>query len=188
MLSTLLKEKTQSLHDSAENNIFMQKLQNNTFSEEDYILFLKLYYIAHDVIETQLASFEELDMSFRERKSLLKQDLLYYHISENQIVDQLHCDLEIKLDTLAKAYGALYVLEGSRMGGQYLTKMLYEALGKNTPTKYFLGVGGKTVEYVKQLKDILNARQIDKDECISGAKDTFIFIDYLFSSQKCLNK
>lgn len=52
-------------------------------------------------------------------------------------------DLEIKIDTLSKAYGALYVLEGSRMGGLFLSQLIRAQLGEEIPCLTLKGLKNK---------------------------------------------
>lgn len=182
MLTDRLKKNTQSLHDKVEQNHFMQKLQTKSFSKEDYAILLKIFYTSHLMIEGQLYAFEELEMKTRQRLSFLKADLFSLGYDEASLKKTLESDLELNLNTLSKAYGALYVLEGSRMGGMFLSKMIADVLC-DVPLSYFKGVGSDTVSYVQHLKDIINEKEdtiIDSNECIQGAKDTFIFIDYAF--------
>lgn len=181
MLTDQLKEKTQSLHDSAEHNPFMQKLALGTFTKDDYRALLKIFYRVHHAIESQLLEYKELDMSKRQRLSLLQNDLLCLSSNDVAFKMNLDCDLELKIDTLSKAYGALYVLEGSRMGGRFLTQMVTNALGDNVPISYFNGCGANTIPYIQALKTIINEKELDAKECIQSAKDVFILIDYLFS-------
>lgn len=182
MLTDKLKKNTQSLHDKIEQNHFMQKLQTKSFSKQDYVILLKIFYTSHLMIEGQLYAFEELEMKTRQRLSLLKADLSSLGYDEASLKKTLESDLELNLNTLSKAYGALYVLEGSRMGGMFLSKMIADALG-NVPLSYFNGVGSNTITYVQNLKNIMNEKEnttINTNECIQGAKDTFVFIDYAF--------
>lgn len=182
MLTDRLKKNTQSLHDKIEQNHFMEKLQTKSFSKEDYTTLLKIFYTAHAMIEGQLYAFTDLEMKTRERLSLLRADLLSLGCNEASLKKSLECDLELNLNNLSKAYGALYVIEGSRMGGMFLSKMIADALG-DVPLSYFKGVGSDTVSYVQHLKDIINEKEdtiINSSECIQSARDTFVFIDYAF--------
>ena len=124
MLSDLLKFQTQSLHDKLERNPFMEKIEQGTFSTADYHILLELFYKLHHCLETQMMAFDELDMPMRERKSYLTRDLLNLKCDTKTVRKNFGGDLEIKIDTLSKAYGALYVLEGSRMGGLFLSKLI----------------------------------------------------------------
>jgi len=183
MLSDRLKAETQALHDALERNIFMQKIENKSFSHEDYKTLLVLFYGLHHKAESQISEHEELNMSLRERTSLIKQDLKALGCDHVRMHKSCDTDLELKIDTLSKAYGALYVLEGSRMGGLFLTKMLRSQLGEDIPVRYFEGFKEKTPAYVDEFKEVLNEKEIiiDAKECIQCAKDMFVFVNYLFA-------
>jgi len=183
MLSERLKEETRSLHDALEQNPFMQKMENRSFNHKDYQTLLMLFYGLHHMTEGQLSEYEELNMPLRERTSSLEHDLKELGCSESCMHKSCDMDLEIKIDTLSKAYGALYVLEGSRMGGMFLTKMIRSSLGEDVPMRYFEGFKEKTPAYVHEFKEFLNEKEtiINAKECIQCAKETFIFVNYLFT-------
>lgn len=178
----MLKSETKTLHDSLEQNPFMAKMQQKSFHKEDYIALLKLFYGLHHMVEVQLFQFEELEMGLRERSSKLQEDLLRLGCDSTSIKKSCESDLGLKIDTLSQAYGALYVLEGSRMGGVYLSKRIKEALGEDTPLSYFEGVKEMTPAYVDLFKVQLNEKALllDIQECIQCAKDMFVFTNYLF--------
>lgn len=188
MLSDLLKSQTQTLHDKLEKNPFMQKIEKETFTKEDYIILLELFFKLHHCLETQMMEFEELNMPMRERKSHLTSDLLKLNYDVHKAHNNFGCDLEIKIDTLSKAYGALYVLEGSRMGGLFLSKLIRTQLGEEIPLSYFDGFKEQTAAYVSRFKAILNEKSsiLSTQECVQSAKDIFIFVDYLFGDAKRL--
>lgn len=183
MLSERLKEETQSLHDAIEQNPFMAKMQNNSFNHEDYKDLLVLFYGLHHMAEGQLGEYEELNMPLRERTSCIEADLKELGCCEMHMHKSCDTDLELKIDTLSKAYGALYVLEGSRMGGMFLTKMIRSQLGSAIPVSYFEGFKEKTPAYVSEFKEFLNEKEviINAKECIQCAKDMFVFVNYLFT-------
>lgn len=183
MLSDTLKRETQTLHDGLERNVFMEKLENKSFTHEDYKELLMLFYSLHHMSESQLSEYEELDMPLRERCTHIEKDLEALGCSEKMMHKSCDTDLELKIDTLSKAYGALYVLEGSRMGGMFLTKMIRSHLGEDVPVSYFEGFKDKTPAHVGAFKAFLNenAFKIEPKECIQCAKDVFVFVDYLFA-------
>ena len=188
MLSDTLKSETQSLHDKLERNPFMQKMEEGTFSTADYRILLELFYKLHHCLETQMMAFDELDMPMRERKSHLVRDLLNLKCDTKIVGKNFGGDLEIKIDTLSKAYGALYVLEGSRMGGLFLSKLIRTQLGEDIPLSYFEGFSEKTPQHVGTFKALLNEKSsiLNTKECVQSAKDIFIFVDYLFQDAKHL--
>jgi len=183
MLSERLKEETQSLHDVLERNPFMQKMENKTFTHEDYKTLLGLFYVLHHMVESQLSQYDELNMSLRERFSHITMDLQELGVCDGMMKKSCDTDLQLNIDTLSKAYGALYVLEGSRMGGIFLTKMIRNLLGEEVPVRYFEGLKEKTPAHVGAFKALLNEKsvKIDAKECIQCAKDMFIFVNYLFA-------
>ena len=183
MLSDTLKSETKTLHDKLEQNPFMVKMHQKTFQKEDYIALLTLFYGLHHMAEAQLFQFEELEMALRERCTKVKNDLIALGCDEKNLKKSCDNDLDLKIDTLSKAYGALYVLEGSRMGGIYLSKMIKETLGEDTPLSYFEGFKEATPAYVASFKSRLNAKEftLDTKECIQCAKEVFVFTDYLFA-------
>jgi len=183
MLSEILKRETQTLHDGVERNPFMLKMENKTFNLEDYKALLVLFYGLHHVVEGQLSDYEELNMPLRERSSHIEKDLKSLGCTQAAMNKSCDTDLELKIDTLSKAYGALYVLEGSRMGGMFLTKMIRAHFGEQIPVSYFEGVKEKTPVHVAEFKEFLNEQEtiINAKECIQCAKDMFIFVNYLFA-------
>ena len=189
MLSERLKEETQSLHDALEQNPFMQKLENKRFSHEDYKSLLSLFYGLHRIVEGQLSDYDELNMPLRERSSHIEKDLKELGCTQAAMNKSCDTDLELKIDTLSKAYGALYVLEGSRMGGMFLTKMIRSSLGEAISVSYFEGFKEKTPAYVAEFKELLNEKEIiiNAKECIQCAKDMFIFVNYLFARSATLS-
>ncbi|MBP6497237.1 MAG: biliverdin-producing heme oxygenase [Campylobacteraceae bacterium] len=186
MLSDLLKSQTQTLHDKLEKNPFMQKIEKEKLTKEDYIILLELFFKLHHCLETQMIEFEELNMAMRERKSHLVKDLSKLNYDVHKAHKNFGADLEIKIDTLSKAYGALYVLEGSRMGGLFLSQLIRAQLGEEIPLSYFEGFKEQTLTYVSNFKAILNEKSsiLNEQECVQSAKDIFIFVDYLFGDAK----
>lgn len=183
MLSDTLKKETQQAHDKLETNWFMQKLKAQTFNKEDYAKLLMLLYNFHYIIEPQLFDYEDLQMPLRERCSHLIKDLESLPCTKNYLKDYTSIDLELKIDTHSKALGALYVLEGSRMGGIFLSQMIRTRFKDEPSLLYFDGLKEQTPSHVQAFKAFLNERSsiINTQECIQSAKDTFGFIDYLFA-------
>lgn len=78
------------------------------------------------------------------------------------------------------AFGALYVLEGSTLGGLIIKKMISEKLGSEEGMSFFEGYGKKTAERWKVFTHILN--QIDTDHntadiVVKTAASTFMLFN-----------
>lgn len=184
MLSDTLKTETKPFHDAIEHNPFMQKIEHHTFTKEDYIALLKIFYALHCTLESQLEEYEELEMAKRERCSSLRADLLALGVDEHDLKRERLSDLSLQIDTLSKAYGALYIIEGSRMGGLFLTKLFRSLLGEEIPVSYFEGVKEQTALHVTRFKAQLDEKSpyLDEKECLKMAKETYLFVDYLFAN------
>jgi heme oxygenase (biliverdin-IX-beta and delta-forming) len=86
------------------------------------------------------------------------------------------------VETLGQAFGALYVLEGSKLGGRYILKDLSNRLGREIEgtDAFFTGYGADTSLRWASFKDSLNEfsalRPTEFPEIVAGAKMTFAAI------------
>jgi heme oxygenase len=81
------------------------------------------------------------------------------------------------INSAAEAMGALYVMEGSTLGGQIISKMICRQLNFTGEQclSYFIGYGGQTETMWLRFKQSIN--KIDESaapDLISAANDTFI--------------
>lgn len=80
--------------------------------------------------------------------------------------------------TIPQALGALYVLEGSTLGGRILTRLLQEKLGGQVEgkTRFLASYGAETGAMWRSLGDVLRETlrtQREQDEAIRAAQSTF---------------
>jgi heme oxygenase len=86
------------------------------------------------------------------------------------------------IETLGQAFGSLYVLEGSKLGGRYILKDLSNRLGRGIEgmDAFFTGYGAHTAVRWESFKCSLNQfsalRPAEFPEIIAGAKMTFAAI------------
>ena len=88
-----------------------------------------------------------------------------------------------------RALGALYVIEGSSLGGRYIAKMIQDKLPDTTNGfLFFVGYGDKTNEMWDRFKNNLDSIPVNQDEIksiLSGASDTFLkFAEWINSNIK----
>jgi heme oxygenase (biliverdin-IX-beta and delta-forming) len=153
-------------------------LINKLHTSEDYSYLLGLFYsyfgglehlIGHQNVEKYLPDYHER----RNAKSILE-DLLALHVSNPEICqkDQLPF-----IDSPFQALGALYVMEGSTLGGVYIVKMIQKKLpGKETSFHFFSGYSERNPLMWNRFKDALDNATTDEEEMaliLSGAEDTF---------------
>lgn len=121
-LSLALKEATRSVHQSLE-GIVVRKLKAIS-TRDEYAQLLSAFYGFHHPAEHKLDAW--LDDSLipyytgRRRSSAILDDL-------RELGEDIHIPLAMDLpqiDSLAKALGVFYVLEGSTMGGKIIAGML----------------------------------------------------------------
>lgn len=116
-------------------------------------------------------------LSLYKRGNLLRQDLLFLGLSEddlNNLPQFIGTPFKSEYDIL----GCLYVLEGSKLGGQMISKHVIDKLKfKNEEgTKFFSAHGAETGQYWKEFIDILSRYAVEtmqEEEIIQGAKQTF---------------
>jgi heme oxygenase len=184
MLTELLKEHTKQPHQELE-SIIISKIKQLD-SRATYAHFLRVFYGYIAAIEQKLNSIlsDELlaDHNKRRKASLLLKDISELgHSAENVTltsnIPQIH--------SAAQALGAMYVLEGSTLGGKYISKMIAGrlALDPETALSFFNGYKEQTEAMWAQFKDTLNSyplKEASEAEVIEAANQTFMkFKDWI---------
>jgi heme oxygenase (biliverdin-IX-beta and delta-forming) len=109
----------------------------------------------------------------RNRATLLTQDLAHLGVTA---VNFAHPDLP-RFDNLAELLGAMYVMEGSRLGGQLIARHVDAVLGTSAgeASRYFRGFGDETGlkwrEFLRILEMEISEQQTGS--AIQGAKKMF---------------
>ncbi len=146
---------------------------------EAYAKILNVFYGYFKAIETLLDAQldEKIIPAYRERRKshVILEDLKAMNL--NGSLPPVATDLP-KISTLYEALGAMYVLEGSTLGGQVITKMLKQNLNVNDTTylNFFSGYGEETQKMWGSFMATLNKYAEDEskhDEIITAAIETF---------------
>ena len=145
-------------------------------NREQYAAMLSAFYGFYQPVQQSIQQYitkEDLpDKEQRRTASLLLQDLAY--LGMKTTVNK--CNNLPVITNKEKAFGALYVLEGSTLGGQHITKMLLKnealQLGESDLT-FFNGYKDETGAKWKSFIAALN-RQSGEEEIINAAKETFV--------------
>lgn len=183
-----LKELTQPLHEETEKLNFTDKIKEGSLSEEEYkSLILRNFYInkcienkASDLLNPALEI--RLDYSKRKKTSILKKEMEALKIQNYPFPDNLNKPTYSKNSIM----GAIYVLEGSTLGGQYIKKSLSEIpyfhkYFKNIETPFYGCYGKDTARLWKSFKVVIEnyaSEHRSYEEIRQGAVDTFnFFID-----------
>jgi heme oxygenase (biliverdin-IX-beta and delta-forming) len=127
------------------------------------------------------------------RKTKLLEANLSISIEE---IDRLPCIPAImfttQYDTLLKAWGGMYVLEGSTLGGQIISNHLQRVLGEKmvSRTSYFIPYGSQTGSMWKSFLQYFSEAATaggDEEEIIDSAVQTFSLIDNWLTSASSKN-
>lgn len=145
-----LKELTAPFHMELESAPIAVRLASGTIGREEYGLYLERVAALHQTLEPLFAAMGEwkaygIDPLQRTRIQLLNNDL--YALGKDIPLQREIQPLDIPLN-FATAVGMMYVLEGSTMGGQVLTRKLSHIIGSDgVPcTRYFAAYGDDTMK------------------------------------------
>ncbi|WP_426492986.1 biliverdin-producing heme oxygenase [Hymenobacter sp. 102] len=168
---TRLRQETRPYHEALEANDFNRALTAGTISEADTARFLAKLYGFIVPFEKQLRAHQswfgpEWELERRFRGHLLRQDL--------PAADTLPLAPNLPpLHTRAQLLGALYVLEGSTLGGQVIARQL--AKNGVATRAYFSGHAEQTGPLWKAFVQLLAAAATPEtaDELVHSASLTF---------------
>lgn len=148
---------------------------------QDYMGILKSFYGFFKPVENLIEQFidESIlpDINTRRKASLLLHDLTFFKAHTAEIALATHLP---KITNVPQALGALYVLEGSTLGGRGITKMLQKneaAQLDNAAMKFFSGYGAATGTMWTTFLQKLNNYTTDNneiEEMIEAANQTFL--------------
>ena len=182
-----LRASTAKEHQELEDEV---EIAESLKSQEDYRSLLEAFYGFVAPLDARLAQFpwEKLNLSFDERRKahLLERDLT----DLGAVVSTLpQCEDLPVLENFEQACGALYVMEGSTLGGQHILRMVRQAGLPESATQYFQSYGARVGEMWKHLGEALNAYAEGDDRSphmIEGARRTFRSFQHWFQTCRTL--
>lgn len=160
-------------------------------SRDGYRSLLEAFYGFVAPLEARLAQFswDKLNLDFDERRKahLLERDLTELGVDAATLP---RCEDLPALESFEQACGALYVMEGSTLGGQHILRMARQEGLPESATHYFQSYGPRVGEMWKQLGERLTA-YAETDErsarMIDGARKTFRAFQHWFQTCRTLN-
>lgn len=177
MFSEELKRSTLTEHAELEKKLVSRIKKIATV--KDYADLLKLMYGYYKPLQDRIGLYPREksggdDFSLRISDSILKDLEALGHKPDTGIPV---CSLLPEITTAAASLGAMYVTEGSTLGGQIITKMISRQLNisGNRGFSFFNAYGEETPARWENFKGFLNrtADDQDKKETIETAKKTF---------------
>jgi heme oxygenase len=173
MLSTKIKEATKAAHQDLE--IKVVKKLKAIRSNKDYAELLRFFYAYFNHVEKAIDRFITPavlpDYKDRRNSAYLKNDIEALGGNTNNLPVTTVPDIHMTLQAL----GALYVMEGSIMGGPIIVQMLSKA-GIHEGLSFFSGYGADTGQKWGAFVSILNQQaNNEQDEAlvIDAANATF---------------
>ena len=180
MVLQKLREETSDLHNQMENTPLLNHFREKTISDESYSLILKKFFSFFSNLETELNSFSEIenflpDYHERRKSNLILTDLKALNQAPLNITEKIIPDIS----SAGEAFGCLYVMEGSTLGGKIISSVIMEKLkiGAETGGSFFYGYGPETGIKWKNFCSALNTFSEEKkqeDAVVKGASETFL--------------
>ncbi|MEM6645468.1 MAG: biliverdin-producing heme oxygenase [Bacteroidota bacterium] len=155
-LMARLRSETRAAHDAAELEFDLGAVLK---SRDAYACILQRFHAFHTQVEPLLAAWDwsTLGLEFEARRKLPSLNADLASLSMDPLTSH-HPMPSFKLSSHAEAVGALYVVEGSTLGGRVIAKQVRKALGftEANGARYFSGYGTETGAYWKQFSHAVN--------------------------------
>ena len=177
MLTEKIKDATLAYHQETE-KILTQKLRNMR-SVQDYVAVLSLFYSYFGGLEKQTDAYISTEMlhDYHERRkaAALAADI---NTLSGLLPNRADGHYLPVITNQLQAFGALYVMEGSTLGGKMISKMVQQHLGlqDGNGTAFFSGYAEKTGQKWTDFKAALNAiasNDAEEETVINAANETF---------------
>lgn len=176
MLSEKLKENTKTAHQELE-KILVQIIKS-IHTTDEYLEILVNFYQFFTPLERAILfrlGNDLDDIAKRRKTEWIIEDLKYFHSSQPPV--PLYHNIPIINDNL-QAIGALYVIEGSTLGGQFICKMISQKLeiSSSQGFRFFSAYGEDTHKMWENFKKFTNSKNLIQEEeqkVIDAANMTF---------------
>ncbi len=184
-----MRDATKMLHQELDHSLvpYIESIQ----SKEDYAALLLLFYgffkPVYDNIDAYLETDSLPDYRTRRKPEWILNDL--EHLEVNYSVE--FCKRLPPVTDNVSAFGSLYVLEGSTLGGMIIKKMIGDKLHIHKGLSFFSGYGkqtrGQWNVFIQALNNVNNS-EAEEVTLIESAAATFVlFKDWLQDCRlKCL--
>jgi heme oxygenase len=177
MITDQLKKETLTAHQQLEKLLVYRIRSIN--SVEKYIALLKIFYGFYQPLEGLMEPLihKEIipDYDERRKSAALLEDIRHLLQEDTRVI---LCPQPPAITNTGAALGALYVLEGSTLGGAIIAKMIRTKISglPGESLRFFTSYGEQTTEKWAAFRQALNAwatTQQQKEAIIFGANETF---------------
>ncbi|WP_438480066.1 biliverdin-producing heme oxygenase [Oleiharenicola lentus] len=123
----------------------------------------------------------------REKSAWLREDLKSFGLTDAEIAALPRCQHLPAVDSLPAALGSVYVIEGSTLGGQMISKHLETTLGFSGGSgyRYFRSYGADVGKKWGELRGLLveSSSPENDDRIVAAAGETFAAMGEWFATQ-----
>ncbi|MFN8388835.1 MAG: biliverdin-producing heme oxygenase [Bdellovibrionota bacterium] len=174
-----LKEGTRALHDRVERRI---DLRSCLQSKDQYVLLLHTLYGFYERSECALdAALRSIvcPFAFLRKSPLIANDLSILGSGQPAV----ECHRVPQIDSLEEAFGVLYVLEGSTLGGQFISRQVQRELGFSPQAgcSFFWGYGEQTATNWRTFCEVVARHATtarSRQRMLLTARETFRCLDH----------
>jgi len=170
-----LKQETLSQHQQLEKLIISRIKAIDSLPAYIHLLnhFYTFYGGLEDIIPVSLVAPYLHDYSSRRKSAILEKDLLNCGAT---LPPKASKDVLPEISNIARAMGALYVIEGSTLGGQIISGMIRKQLNLDNDNciGYFTGYGDQTMAKWMEFKKVITSfPENEASILVESANDTF---------------
>jgi heme oxygenase len=175
LLHQNLKTNTSIAHQSLEKQIITYLKAMNAVSE--YRLLLQAYYgfiePVEGAIRQHIDTAEVKNIDTRMRAGVLQDDLASLGLDDLKAIPR--APMTSFVHDAPSALGALYVLEGSTLGGTFIVQMIRRKFPLENALRYFAGYGENNAAMWAAFTQLLNQGQstVFQDAAVLAANNTF---------------
>ena len=182
-LRARLREATSDIHERLHGHPGLGAAASGVMARDDYRQLLSRLWGFHKAFEVALEAAVgslrlDVDMAARARAPMLEEDLHWLGLSAGDIAALPCCDQVFRPRNAAEFFGALYVVEGSTLGGLHIARALSGLFGdaEGDGRRFFLGYGARHGAmwrgFLEQL-DAFAGDEADELAAVAGAVRTF---------------
>jgi heme oxygenase len=171
-----LREGTSEIHRRIEERV---PVFRHDFARADYVRLLERFYGFWGPLEAKLSRLDvlrekDLNLEGRLKGALLQKDLRFLGREPANVPS---CDNLPAVDSFQRAFGCLYVMEGSTLGARIISRRLEEHLQlvDGSGASFFNAYGASTGRYWNAFRSFVVARVTmdDTPEIVTAARQTF---------------
>ena len=183
-LTELLKQETNEKHITIGKSSAFTKLLSPNLTKETYIQIITGWYDFMKTLETNYFQFPQLFRIVPDLQERLKTKLLEKDVAEINTNHSVTSSTKISIPvckTIHELIGILYVIEGSSLGAQFITKQLTSNSNlSNLSFHFYKGYGNETITKWESFKKWLNIYGENypesHSEILASANDCFVCV------------